>query len=69
MVTTIKYNIVEAHYKIDELRENLAKAEAQRDLYLEGLRDYAESDWWRQDTVGKTLEKYLDDAEKDYTLD
>lgn len=65
----IQYNIVEAHYKIAELEEALAKAEAQSDMYLEGLRDYAESDYWRQDNPGKNLENYVNDAERDYTLE
>ncbi len=65
-MTAIEYNIVEAHYLIEELQEKLAKSEAQSDMYLEGLRDYAESDWWRQENPGKNLEMHLIDAERDY---
>jgi hypothetical protein len=69
MAVTIEYNIVNAHYKIDELRNEVDRLTNQRDAYLEGLRDYAEADWWKQDNPAKSLEKHVDDAVKDYTLD
>ncbi len=71
-MTAIEYNIVEAHYLIAELRDEVERLTNQCDSYKEGLRDYAESDYWRQSeymAVNKTLEQYVDDAERDYTLE
>ena len=66
MAVEIKYNIVEAHYRIDELERQCA-------LFEEGLRDYAESKWRESSYMGrepnKSLDQFIDDAVKDYTIE